>query len=335
MRVGGNYGNTLGAAALGQKFEPLILRAETLVEVSSNSSPNNQALINPTGEPWEVHEIKFGVRRQSILETSRATGAALDVNITWCGKRITDGFVPVWNCGAYQAVEEFKALPKTSDVALGQYWRAQDAFYGWKLDHPLYVPPGQSLAVEFRNNGLVNFPLKCSVSLIGRVMPRSAKPTKVKVPYVSAWKSDFYEVLLAGGPEVSPETVLFNQTGKPLTVERFVGRMASRVQTDEADGSYVYIDQVSRFPFRGSLFDVKHRMTNGTIVARNWVNFGDAFGWRNYKWTQRHVLEPQTGHIIELRKNAATEGAELRTQVKSATAQAMVSMVGWREESAP
>jgi hypothetical protein len=338
MRTGGRYSNTLNAAKLGQKFEPLILRAETLVGVGANGSPNNNALINPTGEPWEIHEIKFGVRRETNLTYARATGAALDVNISWCGKKVTDGFVPVWNCGAAQSVEEFRPLSGVAALIVGEYWRAQDSFYSWKLDHPLYVPPRTALAVEFRNNGLINIPLRSSIALLGRVMPRSAKPTKVKVPYVSAFKSNFYDFLLAGGPETSPESVLFNQLTSNLTIERFIGRIASRIQTDENDGSFVYVDQIARLAFRGSIFSAKHRMTTGDIVARDWVKFGDIYGWRNYKWNVRHVLEPDVGHIIELRKNAppsTPSATTLNSEIIDATAQAIVSMVGWREEEVP
>lgn len=338
MRTGGKYGNTLNAAKLGQRFDPLILRAETLVEVGANGSPNNNALINPTGEPWEIHEIKFGVRRDTNLTYARATGAALDVNIAWCGQPVTDGFVPVWNCGAAQSVEEFRPLPGVSIAGLGEYWRSQDSFYSWKLDHPLFVPPKTALSVEFRNNGLVNIPLRSSVALLGRVMPRSAAPTKVKVPFVSAFKSSFYDFLLAGGPETSSEAVMRNPFDAPLTIERFIGRMVQRIQTDEPDGSFVYVDQIARLAFRGSLFSAKHRMTTGDIVARDWVKFGDIYGWRNFKWNVRHLLDPGVGHIIELRKNAppATPAATtLNAAIVSATAQAVVSMVGWREENVP
>lgn len=342
MRTGGKYGNTLAAAKLGQRFDPLILRAETLVEVGANGSPNNNALINPTGEPWEIHEIKFGVRRETNLTYARATGAALDVNISWCGKPVTDGFVPVWNCGAAQSVEEFRPLPATATLALGEYWKSQDSFYSWKLDHPLFVPARTALAVEFRNNGIINIPLRSSIALLGRVMPRSAAPTKVKVPYVSAFKSNFYDFLLAGGPEVSPETVLFNQFKSPLTIERFIGRIAARIQTTETAAgsteSFVYVDQLSRLAFRGSLFSAKHRMTTGDIVARDWVKFGDMYGWRNYKWNVRHILESDVGHIIELRKNAPPStpfATTLNAAIVNATAQAHVSMVGWREENVP
>lgn len=343
MRTGGNYGNTLGAAKLGQRFDPLILRAETLVDVSSNASPNNNALINPSGEPWEIHEIKFGVRRETDLTYSRATGAALDVALSWLGKPVTDGFVPVWNCGPPQAVEEFRPLPATSTATLGEYWKAQDSFYSWKLDHPLYIPARQAIAVEFRNNGLVNAALRSSIALIGRVMPRSARPTKVKVPYVSAYKSRFYDFLTAGGPEVSPETTLFNQFHSPLTIERFIGRTAARVQTEEVgpDGvtrSFIYVDQISMLAFRGSLFSAKHRMTTGDIVARDWVKFGNLYGHRNYKWNVRHLLEPGVGHIVEIRKNAMPidpSASVLNAEIINATAQAVVSVVGWREENVP
>ncbi len=339
MRHGGRYGNSLNAAKLGQRFDPLILRAETLVEVGANGSPNNNALINPTGEPWEIHEIKFGVRRETNLTYARATGAALDVSLSWCGQKVTDGFVPVWNCGAAQAVEEFRPLPATSRLVTGEYWRAQDSFYSWKLDHPLYVPPKTALAVQFRNNGLVNIPLRASVALLGRVMPRSAKPTKVKVPYVSCFKSNFYDYLLAGAPQVSPENVLFNVFNVPLTIERFIGRVAARVQTDEAGGSaLVYVDQIARLAFRGSLFSAKHRMTDGNIVARDWVKFGNIYGWRNFKWNVRHVLDPEVGHIVEIRKNAppnSPTATTLNSNIVDATAQTHVSMVGWREENVP
>lgn len=340
---GRNGRSTLDAAKLGQKFLPLILRAETLVEPSSDATPNNNALINPTGEPWEIHEIKFGVRRESNLIPTRASGAALDVNLAWLGKPMTDGFVPVWSCAPAQAVEEFRGLQQSSAQSIGEYWRAQDSFFQWKLDHPLYVPPKSGVTIDFRNNGIVDFPIRASMTLIGRVMPQSARPSTVKVPFVSAWRSAFYDFLAAGGPETSLETVLLNNFAKPLTIERFVGRVAARIQTEESaqlpdPESFVYVDQISRLAFRGSMFEAKHRMTTGEIIARDWVKFGDIYGWRNYKWNMRHVLEQNVGHIVELRKVAPPSdpsATTLNTAIVSATAQCHVSMVGWREEEVP
>lgn len=337
MRTGGK--NILGAARLGQRFDPLILRAEAAVDVSSNASPNNNALINPTGEPWEIHEIKFGVRRESNLAVARAIGASLDVSLSWCGKPITDGFVPVWNCSPQQAVEEHRGLMGNPDPnIMGLMFNAQDCFYTWKLDHPLFIPPRKSVAVEFRNNGIANFALRSSISLVGRVMPRSAAPREVRVPYVSVWKSAFYDFLPAGAAEVSPETVLFNQFRKPLMVERFIGRIVSRIQAIPTAGVHsVFVDQMGDFGWRGSAFSAKHRMTDGSIVAREWARFGDLYGWRNYRSTARHLLEPDVGHVVELRKNAAPANSSITAEgeVIAASAQAAVSMVGWREEEVP
>lgn len=336
MRTGGK--NILGAARLGQRFEPLILRAETTVEPSSNASPNNNALINPTGEPWEIHEIKFAIRRETDSTLTRLSGAMIDLNLSWLGKPITDGFVPIWNCMAQQSAEEHRAKMDIASTAGMVYFLGQDCFYSWKLDHPLFIPPRKAISVEFRNNGLVNAVARTSIACIGRVLPRSAMPSKVKVPYVSAWKSRFYDYAASGGPEVSPETVLFNQFKSPMTVERFVGRMTSRIQgVAVTPYNPLYIDQISGLAFRGGAFSAKQRMTDGHIVARNWVRFGDLFGWRNFKSTSRHILPPGVGHVVELRKNAVTAGASYTIvgDITAAASQASVSLVGWREEEIP
>ena len=331
MRTGGK--NILRHHALGQRFDPLILRAETLVEPGSNGAPNNNALINPSGEPWEIHEIKFGVRRESDVALARASGASLDVSLSWCGKPITDGFVPVWSTCPIQAVEEFRGGDDVSSANTGELWLQLDSFYHWRLEHPLFMPPRTAIAVEFRNNGIVNNNIRASISLIGRVMPRSARPIKVKVPYVSSWKSSTWYIGTTG-EETSPETVLFNQFGVPLTVERFVGRVAQRIQTLESGVTHVYVDQDVRLGWRGNQFDVKHRMTDGNFVAKNWVKFGDIYGWRNFKWNMRHTLDAGVGHVIDLRKNDI-DGPTANAEIVEATAQAAVSMIGWREENVP
>lgn len=347
MRLGNKYGNL---AKLGQEIRPLVLRATTVLPPFSTQSPNNKSLINPTGEPWEIHEIKFGCRRRTIGYSEsdagggyeRPHGSQVDVDISWLGHPVTDGYVPIWLLAPLTASEEHAAMQALTYVSANTGSgadRSQECFYRWKLDHPLYMPPGTGLNVSFRNNGLVNTTINQSIMLSGRVLPRSAKPRLAKVPFVSAWKSEFYEFLLGSGVETSDETTLFNTLDKPINVTRFCSRIAQRLQVKESGGPTQenYLDVYQSLLNPNKLFAASMWMTTGDLICRDSTMFNQLFGWRT-KWDVPHVLPPATGYIIMLTKSAEPENGGYRAfatyTYEDVRAQCQVSVVGWREEEA-
>lgn len=334
---------------------PLVRRAEVLLQSNAGGSPQALALTNPTGEPWEIHEIKFGIRRETDLTSREASaGALIGCRMTWLGKPVTQGFVPVWNFGlAKRAGLEIQTPVRYSPLPSSIYARTSDAYYGWELDHPLYIPPGTTLLPEFKHSGLSPRTYRASILYSGNVLVNAPRPRKVKVPFVSAWQSNFYEALTETGEETSPETVLYNDLGAPWTIERFIGRVAlnTSLLADPGGGNATIetiVDDLADGLFAGEMFRVKHYDSLGNIVVRGYAAgngppLRSVYGPRGRAWQQRHTLDAEQRHTIVLFKKAAPEGTQYAVvsggfdsqTIQAVHGAAQISAVGWREELVP
>lgn len=338
MRVGNRY----GIQNLGADVRPLALRVTANLGSGEQTSPNGLSLRNQTGEPWEVHELKFYMRPQSNT-VGRACGGFVQVALALDEFPITDGFVPTWAVSPAHALDIERLSPNWATKGGGATFFGgnifplrEDGMYYWKLDHPLYVKPGSAIKTQFNHTGLDTTSITVGMTASGRVLPGTARPASIKVPWVSTWQSDFYEALAAGGPQLSQETQLNNPFSGPLTVERFVGRIQQQLQFISSSEQRTLVSEFGTGPFE-QLFTVKHFDSMGNVIAPTGTPFRNCYGYRARSWSVRHQLPSLAYHRIELTKAAIantqyytpTPGANQITLVR---AQVHVSIVGWREE---
>ncbi|MBP6479884.1 MAG: hypothetical protein KA310_03460 [Pseudomonadales bacterium] len=347
MHVGARYGvHNLGASVV----RPLVLRCAARLTSGKQSEPNDSALANPTGEPIEVHELKFYMKPvlEALTDIGRVSGGLLSVAL-WVDKHpITDGFVPVWLLSPAYALDLERISPGWSFAAgsltnrMVNVTRREDAFYSWKLDHPLYVGPKSGLSVAFQHTGLDTAVMDAGVSVCARVLPGAAKPGNIRVPWVSAWSSKMFEAFETGD-DLSPTTALKNPFGQDIQVERFVGRInqlaqfVGRFEPGTGSQQASVADEVNG-AFERTM-SVKHYDSVGNLIVPAYTKFRNVYGYRARAWMTRFKMPAETYHRVALRKSAQAAGVVYPTGIAAsnfvqAQAQAQVSLVGWRKEAA-
>lgn len=333
---------------------PLALHAEVELEPNESSEPNTIALVNPHDEPWEVHEVKFSVRPKivigtgDLLQIAQASGALLSCALDAGGEPMTNGLVPVWSFGpSYEPDMEYvQAFNWGRPAVLSQllpWWEVWvESYYRWRFDHPLYLKPGQSVVPAFKHTGLTNQAIVAGITVSGRRLLNAPTPRTIKIPYAAAWQSKFYDaVTTADAEEESPETALRNRFDTPLTVERFIGRINQRAQTQEDQGGtgaadrFQAIAEAFEGPWANSLFKVRQFDSKGNAIVRERAGFRSVYGWRTRAWHCQHALPAGAYHKVLLTKKTVS-GLSLYAsanpnKVVSLQAAAQVSMIGWRE----
>lgn len=338
MRVGARY----GIQNLGAEVRPLTLRCEKDLASGEQQSANALSMRNPTDEPFEVHEFKFYMRPQSST-VGRASGGFIQAALALEDWPITAGFVPAWGCSPANALDLERLTPtwaradSNANLFSAEFVpRREDGMYYWKLDHPMYVPPGAAIKVQFSHTGLDSTPVRAGLTASGRVLPGGARPASIRVPWVSCFQSKMVEAIAAAPVELSKETQLNNPFEKPLTVERFVGRIAQQIAFLASSDDQAIVSDLFSGPFE-RMFRVKHYDATGNLVCPTATYFRNLYGYRNRAWAVRHTMPPGSYHRVELTKIAAVAGTayvagSATDKVIFARGSAQVSLVGWREE---
>ncbi len=338
-----HVGNRYGIHNLGADVRPLALRVSAELASGEQTAANTLSLQNQTGDPWEVHEFKFYMRPQSNT-AGRASGGFIQAALAMDNFPITDGFVPTWATAPANALDLERLSPNWVTWATnanlfgaGPLAMREDGMYYWKLDHPLYVPPGSAIKTQFNHTGLDPTAIVVGLTASGRVLPSTARPASIRVPWVSCWQSQMYEVLAAGGdPEQSPETQLNNPFGTELHAERFVGRINQVIQYISNSAQQSIVSDIFSGPFE-RLFRATHLDSTGNLVVPQAGSFRNVYGSRNRAWHVRHTMPPGAYHRVTLTKSAVTAGTVINPgaatdKVIGARAQVQVSLIGWREE---
>lgn len=339
MRTGGDY--TIERL---EDTRPLALHAEVNLASNQESAPNSIALVNPHPEPWEVHEIKFSVRPRNA--TQQASGGLLSCGLSLGPEPITDSPVPVWNFGPsyepdLESVQAFNwGRPAAASFFFPAWDRRVESYYRWKLDWPLFILPGQAIIPHFRHTGLADVPITAGITVSGRRLLHSPSPRRVKVPFVSVWQSNFYSAVGAAAEEFSPESTLRNQFNKPLTVERFIGRICQRIQSAESffgpTERFSVVTEAFDGPWAQTLFKVRQNDSMGNVIIRDKTGYRSAYGYRTRAWHCQHVLPPGQYHKVRLNKElpaGLTLSDSPPATIVDMQAAAQLSMVGWREVS--
>lgn len=423
--------------------QPIILRVETEVQSNADAEVQSLALMNPTGEPVEIRELKFTCRpkpnvpyvgenfvgeavgvgdglttnfthiaahlpitpnsvsilvagvvvgadngaglivggnlagtstidyvtgavnldfiiapaaaeaitmsyTQSLgLTSSFVSGGLIGVSLRVAGKPITNGPIPLWSFGsAYTlGLEELGIVP--SFILSPQQVLTIGGHYRFKLDEPMYLPPGVAIEATIRSFG--GFAQNAIVSIVasGSVLPHRPTPTKIKVPWVCVYNSRSFEMTEKGGDE-SAETALINPFDKPVTIRRFVGRIA-QISNNTTTGRVVVSDCQNIFGqganagtegYYNTVFKIRMRDSSGAPVVRGATPFRNVFDAKTRAWETNFKLPARQYYKVQVEKDAlagveyAPFDANTGLPVPSTSrAQVQVSFIGWREES--
>jgi hypothetical protein len=208
---------------------------------------NNEALRNPFDYPIEIHELRFSVigapssvgLGQTVSAPYASPAASILVGFAFedDSAMITKNLVPLYSICEGQKLGA-ESVQFTGVLNSGAIFFA--GTYTLRLKTPLVLKPRELLKVTVANNALVASGLQIGTSGIqpgtATVYVSYACRTRENltlgrtrtVPYFAAWSPQGLIQPATGAPSAiaSAETDLINQCGKPVQVERFVGRVA-------------------------------------------------------------------------------------------------------------
>lgn len=275
---------------------PLVLSAEATVPSQTTQRPPQLALMNPTGEAFKIHEVRWSLTSSTPYVTGATVGCKLDVGQL----AITNGFVPVWNFG--------KVISYDQDL---------NQQFSWRLQHPIYVPPGVVVTANFQNFGQYATDTTVRMSYFCTSLPREELKVsrRIFVPWVSAFTSKTMPYATADTAQ-SRETDLQNPFDTDLKISRLIGRFNLFNPAANANTSIR----------AGRLLNVRVSLSNGDPLVRTPTPLEQVFSQDGHAWEQREtILKPKQFFQVFVDKLATTDTAA------NSTFQVYVSIVGYRD----
>jgi hypothetical protein len=272
---------------------PLVLSSEVSIPGQTTQLPPQLAMMNPTGEPFKIHEIRFSLKTDATYLTGGTFGCKLDLGTV----AITNGFIPIWNFG--------RVISRDQDIGLQ---------FSWRLKHPLYVPGGGILSPNFENFGQASSTVTARVSYFCTAVQREP-PNRVFLPWISCYTGKAFQYEDAD-TDASRETDLLNPFDTDLSISHMMGRFNIFSPTSNINNS-----------FTGSqLLQTRVSLSNGDPLVRTPTPFQQVFGQDGRAWVQRNtVLRPKQFFQVFIDKQATTDSAT------NVTIQPYVSLIGYRE----
>lgn len=332
---------------------PVSLRASTVITSNSDEEVSAGPLTNASGEPMEIHEFIFSVRPTlaniaAFANTGKfPSGGQFAIGLSVkdssdFGYALTNGVIPLWSFGQARQLgqeEQYQSLSTTNLTT--QSAPFYTSVYAWKLDHPLYLPPGGRINPVVRLLGSFLGDAQISIIALGKILPNTP-PNRhsYKVPWVCAYLSKLFSVPDAKEDSSSDNSLYNPFTDQPVTIERFVGRMhlilnqsALGSEIFVVDGSSIANDTGSNSTadnFFSQYISIRMRDSIGNPIVRAKTLFRNVFEPATRTWECRHILPPKQFHKVDFSKPTV---AAVTTSLAILSAQVSVASVGWREVS--
>lgn len=278
---------------------PIVLTAETIVNGTSEAKVNTVALKNPTGSPFEIHEIRVSLRR----EVTPLNGAAVGMKLVLGNEPLTNTHIPIWNFGRSK-----------SDLV------SNTGLYSWRLRHPLYVPSNAVVEPSFMevSGGASTDPVTVRISYVGRVLPVGYRPKTIFLPWVASWISKAFNYMEAGTDE-STELDMINAYPVPVRLDRFT----AHTNIFAAGIAPSYGEQLPSPVFR-----VMVSTSRGDQLVRLPTPLTQVFGFDGHSWelNGQCIMAPNAFYKIQLEKIVPFAGDN------ADSVRAFFGLVGWREQ---
>lgn len=337
---------------------PITLRSSAIIIGNSDEEVNAAPLTNASGEPMEIHEFIFSVRptdvaianygRSGLFPSGGQFAVGLSVkDATDFGYAMTNGVIPLWGFGQARQLGQEERLQSilysAQDLAVSSFL---NGVYCWKLDHPLYIPPGAKIVPVTRSLGSFTGDAVIGITAIGKILPNTpSSRASYKMPWVCSYLSKSFDFDPAE-EDTSSDNSLYNPfPDKPVTIERFVGRLHMLTNLTVTDGvtssEQITVQDTSNFDdafvgfanvpnnFYSRFLRIRMRDSVGNPIVREKTLFRSVFESATRTWECRHILPPRQFHKVDFYKESAG-GA---TNTRPSRLQALVSSVGWREVS--
>lgn len=338
---------------------PTVLRSSSEITANSDSEVSAGPLVNSSGEAVEIHEFIFSVRpTDSAIANYGSSGLfpsggqfALGLSVkdsSDFGYSLTNGVIPLWNFGQARQLGEEEKVQSFQPDFNGNYLinGFLTSVYSWKLDYPMYLPPGARIVPVSRPLGSFNGDVVLGVTAIGKILPNRPVAAAYKIPWVCAAISKSFS-FSEQGTDSSNDNALYNPfTDTNVVIERFIGRfLISKnvtVETTPASTQLTVFDTTfldasraltATMAYSGNnlfsqLFSIQMRDSIGNPLVREKTLFRNVFEAQTRSWETRQVLPPRQYHKVDFFK-ASTE----LPWTTPGRIQGAVSSVGWREVS--
>lgn len=294
---------------------PVVLSTgvQAVAQSSSSGGIDASRLGLPFRAPMWIDEIRFTVALADSTEAGLVGSAGLftQAKLGLGRFEITDGFVPI---AALTPSSQWAAESMISDANIETAGRNIYTFLRWVLPVPMYVRPGESLLADFRRiaDGLGNS-ARVEMAAAGRVASHEGKvPETTCVPWVTAYTNSKV-VFSSSQGSGAPGTTLHNSFKVPLHVQRLVGR-----SYQDAGSGELKPDVSDLRAATGA--NVQFADSEGFLVVRDRVVFGEVFDSLRHAWTAPRILPPKGW--IEVRVTGAPTDSVY-----------WIAMVGYREEA--
>ena len=276
---------------------PLVLSTEATIPSQTTQSPPQLALMNPTGEAFKIHEIRFSLTSQTTTANS-VTGATIGCKLDLGSVALTNGFIPVWNFGRV--------------VSYDQDLNNQ---FSWKLSQPLYVPAGALLSSNFQHFGQIDSAIAARITVFASPIQNEVRtPDRVFLPWIAAYIGKAFPYASAD-TDVSKETMLLNPFDTDVVISRLIGRF----------NVFSTAGQSNFAKFGSHYMKLRIALSNGDSLVRTSTPFQQVFGEEGRAWEQRNtILRPKQFFQVYVEKVAGDN-------VTIPTIQPFISMVGYRE----
>ncbi len=293
---------------------PVHLSASVILPSGSNGTVPPAALKNPMGQDMEILEIKFEVSGVIGAATDYGYyGATIACELVMGTHKITNGSIPVFCFGRAENLSAETKQDITQTILFSSYT--------WRLPRPLYVPAGAVVTPNFTHTGLVSNSLNVRVGYSARTV--FAKPKMVYIPWVAKYSSKVFNPIESADVDSSTELDLVNPNPETFHLQRFVGRTVVNTATAKVEGPTALSSQYLLL-----------RMTDsyGRPIIRSFTPFYSAFTPLTRSWEMDNgaELDPESYYLVNMRKDVMDFSADHEVD----TAQAFISMVGWRERVA-
>jgi hypothetical protein len=332
----------------GYAGDPIAITAQVLLNPNDSLDLSADALRNVLGARINLSSLRWTIdAQQKVTGTADPPtsvvgfpGLGITMSMKFGGKTITASEIPIFCLGRAvgQDVEHVilgVAESGNTETLLGAY-----ASGVWDFDNPFTVDMGEAITVHLSHRGLLNLPVLVSLAFTGRGGPDL--PSSKWLPYAAAWTPPALDPTTptAGSPTVvtSSERDLINQSGSPLYVSKFVGRLLRLGVTGAPlGGSNVVQNAEQVFPpvaegisgqpntewFPGAVdsfltLTLRDSRANDNVPVA--LPFRQVFEPESRTWECPHILDPSAYYIAQLSLSVPA--------VKDASIQPAIAMIG-------
>jgi hypothetical protein len=297
---------------------PIELYDVVTLQPNSEQAFKSRAFENTLKTPIELHRMVMAIQ---VLPASGVAASpsslagigmiAFQLTVGRKDTPMTRGFVPAW----LLTPSYNRTLEDGTATTFGSTQMT------WKFRTPVVIRPGEGVTVQAKHLGYIQIPATVHVVFAGNVVPRS-DPT-ARVPYVFHWASKNFGYTEAG-TDTSPPAALANDTGRPLHIERIIGRNAIFGALAVSPNNPVLTD----FSLSNDYTSVRMALSNDRPILRNFTAWNGVF---NMAAAIEADFTMVPGDFVTASIQHAAEPT-LTSAYSYFNTQGLISLVGSREE---